>query len=75
VVLNCGAGDHIVFSHVLPDVPNPIVFTCYPDIVPGKSIAEAQALFGNLDRWNIYKKMAQWNWKGSLEDAYRKLYL
>jgi hypothetical protein len=75
VVLNCGAGDHIVFSHVLPDVRNPIVFTCYPDIVPGRSIAEAQALFGDLDRWNIYKKMAQWDWKDSLENAYRKLYL
>jgi len=75
VVLNCGAGDHIVFSHVLPDIPNPIVFTCYPEIVPGRSIAEAQALFGDLDRWNVYKKMAQWNWNGSLEDAYRKLYL
>jgi len=75
VVLNCGAGDHIVFSHILPDIPNPVVFTCYPEIVPGRSIAEAQALFGDLDRWNVYKKMAQWNWKGSLEDAYRKLYL
>ena len=75
VVLNCGFGDHIVFSHILPEISNPIVFTCYPEIVPGKSIAEAQALFGDIDQWNIYKKMAQWNWKGSLEDAYRKLYL
>jgi len=75
VVLNCGAGDHIVFSHVLPDIHNPMVFTCYPEIVPGRSIAEAQALFEDLDRWNIYKKMAQWDWKDSLENAYRKLYL
>jgi hypothetical protein len=75
VVLNCGAGDHIVFSHILSEIPNPVIFTCYPEIVPGKSIAEAQALFGNLDQWNIYKKMAQWNWKGSLEDAYRNMYL
>lgn len=75
VVLNCGAGDHIVFSHVLPEIPNPIVFTCYPEIIPGRSIAEATALFGDLDQYNIYKKMAQWNWKDSLENAYRKLYL
>ena len=75
VVLNCGAGDHIVFSHILSEIPNPVVFTCYPEIVPGRSIAEAIALFGDLDQWNIYKKMAQWNWKGSLEDAYRNLYL
>lgn len=75
VVLNCGAGDHIVFSHILSEIPNPIIFTCYPEIVAGRSIAEAQALFGDIDQWNIYKKMAQWDWKGSLEDAYRKMYL
>ena len=75
VVLNCGAGDHIVFSHIISEIPNPIVFTCYPEIIPGKSIAEAQALFGDLDQWNIYKKMCQWGWKDSLENAFRKLYL
>lgn len=75
VVLNSGLGDHIVFSRILPEISNPVVFTCYPEIVSGKSIAEATALFGDLDQWNIYKKMAQWNWTGSLEDAYRKLYL
>lgn len=75
VVLNNGMGDHIVFSHVLPDIENAEVFSCYPEIVPGRSIAEAQARFGSLDRWNIYGKMDQWKWKGSLEDAFRKLYL
>lgn len=75
VVLDAGMGDHIVFSHVLPEIKNPMVFTCNPDIVAGRPIAEAHALFGNLDRWNIYGKMHQWGWKGSLEDAYRKLYL
>jgi len=75
VVLNSGLGDHIVFSRILPSIRSPIVFTCYPEIVPGKSIAEAQNLFGDLDQWNIYKKMAQWKWKDSLENAYRKLYL
>ena len=75
VVLNCGLGDHIVFSRILPDIPNPVVFTCYPEIVPGRSIAEAQALFGNIDQYSIYKKMEQWKWTDSLENAYRKLYL
>jgi hypothetical protein len=74
VVLNCGLGDHIVFSRLLPEIPNPVVFGCYPEIVPCRSIAEAQALFGDLDQWNIYKKMAQWNWTDSLENAFRKLY-
>ena len=75
VVLNCGLGDHIVFSHVLPSIPNAVVFGCYPEIVPGRSIAEAQHLFGDIDPWNVYKKMDQWKWKDSLENAYRKLYL
>jgi len=75
VVLNCGMGDHIVFNKVLQDIKNPIVFTCYPEIVKGKSIAEAQALFGDIDQWNIYKKMDFWHWTDSLENAFRKMYL
>jgi hypothetical protein len=75
VVLNSGLGDHIVFSRILPDIPNPMVFTCYPEIVPGRSIAEAQVLFGSIDQYNIYAKMNQWKWTDSLENAYRKLYL
>lgn len=75
VVLNCGLGDHIVFSHVLPSIPNAEVFTCYPEVIPGKPIAQAQALFGDIDQYNVYAKMDQWEWKDSLENAYRKLYL
>jgi hypothetical protein len=75
VVLNSGLGDHIVFSRILSNIPNPMVFTCYPEIVPGRSIAEAKALFGDLDQYSIYKKMDQWKWADSLENAYRKLYL
>lgn len=75
VVLNCGLGDHIVFSRILDSLHNPIVFGCYPEVIPCRSIAEAEALFGNLDQWNIYKKMADWKWTKSLEDAFRKLYL
>lgn len=74
VVLNSGMGDHVVFSHVLPDIKNPIVFGCYPEIVPCRSIAEAADLFGDIEQYNIYGKMDQWRWKGSLESAYRKLY-
>lgn len=74
VVLNCGLGDHIVFSHVLPSIPNAEVFTCYLDVVPGRPIAEAKQLFGDIECYNVYAKMAQWKWKGNLEDAFRKLY-
>jgi GT2 family glycosyltransferase len=75
VILTGGMGDHIVFTHVLPEIKNAEVFTCFPDIVPGKSIAEAHHLFGNLDSWSVYIKMHQWKWKDSLENAYRKMYL
>lgn len=75
VVLDCGMGDHIVFKKILPEIKNPLVFTCYPDIVPGKSLDEAKKMLINFDEYNIYKKMDQWNWTDSLENAFRKLYI
>jgi hypothetical protein len=75
VVLNCGLGDHIVFSRILPSILSPEVFSCYPEVIPGRSIAEAIQMFGDIEPWNIYKKMDSWKWKDSLENAYRKLYL
>jgi len=75
VVLDSGLGDHLVFKHVLPEIKNPVIFSCWPDIIPGESIGEAYRLFGNIDQYNIYGKMDQWKWKGSLEDAFRKMYI
>ena len=75
VVLNCGMGDHIVAARVIKELKDPLVFSCYPEIVPGRSIAEAQYLLGDIERYSVYRKMDQWKWKGSLEDAFRKLYL
>jgi hypothetical protein len=75
VVLDCGMGDHIVFKKVLPEIKNPVIFSCYPEIVPGKSIAEAKALLGDIQPYNVYAKMDAWNWTESLEKAYRKMYL
>lgn len=75
VILDCGMGDHIVFNHVLPEIKNPIIFSCYPEIVPGRSIAEAQALFGDISNYNVYAHMDRWNWRGSLLDAFKKFYL
>lgn len=74
VILDSGMGDHVVFKHVLPLIKNPIVYSCYPDIIPGKSIQEAKNTFGDIDHWNIYKKMDQWQWKDSLEKAFKRLY-
>jgi hypothetical protein len=74
VVLDCGMGDHVVFQKVLPLLKNPVVFSCYPEIVAGRSIGEAVHLFGDISYLNVYQKMEQWNWTESLEKAYRKLY-
>jgi GT2 family glycosyltransferase len=74
VVLDCGMGDHVVFKRVLEDIPNAEVFSCYPEIVPGRSIGEAIQLYGDISQFNIYRKMDQWNWKDSVENAFRKLY-
>ena len=75
VVLNGGMGDHIVFTHVLPELKNPVVFGCYPEIIPGDSIASAKQMLGDIDQFSVYKKMNKWGWKDSLENAYRKMYL
>lgn len=75
VILNCGLGDHIVFTKILPKIKNPLVYTCYPEVIEGRSITEAQSTFGDIDRWNIYKKMDEWKWTESLEKAFEKMYL
>lgn len=75
VVLDSGMGDHIVAKHVIKDIKDPVVFGCYSEIIPCRSIDEARYLFGDLDGYNIYRKMDQWNWTDSLENAFRKLYL
>jgi len=75
VVLNNGMGDHICFKHILAEIKNPIIFSCYPDIVPGRSIQEAKDLFGDIEPYNIYRKMDEWNWSTSLENAFRKMYV
>lgn len=74
VILDCGMGDHVVFKHVLPKISNAEVFSCYPSIIPGRSIAEARALFGDIDAWNVYKKMNDWRWTNSLQSAFETLY-
>lgn len=86
MVLNAGIGDHLVFKAVLPEILekykdhkiylaccNPDLFKEWPEIVI-LSIHEASLITNEPDH-NIYKWMWDRNWKGSLEDAYRGLYL
>lgn len=74
VVLDSGMGDHVVFKKVLPDIKNPLIFSCYPEIVPGYSIAEAMQFLGDLAPYNIYQWMDNNNWTESLEKAFRTFY-
>lgn len=74
VILNNGLGDHIIFKKLLNEIKNPLLFTCYPEIIPGKSIEEALSIFGDIEEFNVYRKMSEWKWTDSLENAFRKLY-
>lgn len=87
VVLDNGLGDHIMFKSILPDLiaKNPgkriIIANCYPEIfkafpeVTMASIADAQAAFGNLDQWQVYRWADEHNWKRPLAEAFREMYL
>jgi hypothetical protein len=87
VVLDNGIGDHFMFKSILPELmaKNPgkqvVIANCYPEVfkdVPGvimASIGDAQAAFGNLDQWDIYRFGEVNNWKRPLVDAFRAMYL
>lgn len=84
VVLDCGLGDHIVFKKILPEVKKKysdlILSVCYPELFEDDkslnliSIFEATML-GGIEDYNIYKFMQYYNWKDTLENAFRKMYL
>lgn len=85
IVLDNGLGDHFAFKTILPKLrmryPELVLATCFPDAfwdypdIKQISIAEAKLLFGNIDRFNIYKFMIDKRWKGTLVDAFIELYL
>ena len=91
IVLDSGKGDHIMFKMILPEIREKfknkeiILSVCYPEIFEEElgikliSIQEAKIMcanFGiNYESFNIYKFAIDNNWKRSLVDAFRKLYL
>jgi hypothetical protein len=86
VVLDNGLGDHLAFNLILPELKEKykdhkiILFVCYPEVFKDAglvlgSIAETTVMGLNLSDLNIYKWMWDHNWKNSLVDAYRGLYL
>lgn len=87
VVLNNGLGDHFMFKSILSDLiakntgKKVVIANCYPEIfkdvagVTLASIADALAAFGNLDQWDIYRWCEGHQWKKTLAEAFRVLYL
>ncbi|TRZ83635.1 glycosyltransferase [bacterium] len=85
MVLNCGLGDHIVFKKLLPELrakhEKITLAVCYPELFEDEtdlniiSIESAKNIIGDLDTHNVYKYCIDHDWKGSLEDAYREMFL
>lgn len=83
IVLDSGIGDHIVFKSILPELKEKYdkisIACCYPEVFENceedlYSLADAEKVVDKLNH-NIYKFMDENNWKDSLQNAYRKLYI
>jgi hypothetical protein len=86
--LDSGRGDHYAFKPLLPELLKRhkdcklIIACCYPDTfwdiederIVLCSLAEG-APFVDKDAHNTYRYMFEHNWKGSVTDAYKKVYL
>ena len=84
-VLNGGIGDHIAFMEVLPALqkryPHLILSVCYPELFEDKlrdgdsMISIGQAPIPAREECNVYQKMIDWHWKGTIFDAYKEIYI
>jgi hypothetical protein len=82
--LDNGTGDHVIFKSIIPELKEKYsritVCCCYPDIfddVPGirvTGLVEGKMLI-SPERLDLYHWCDNHNWKGSLRDAFLKLYL
>jgi hypothetical protein len=77
-VLNCGVGDNYMFLQTIELPKNAVVATCYPWVYEGMgvetiSIADAKQVC-DIDKYDIYKWCIDNKWKGTLIEAYKKLY-
>lgn len=75
-VLNNGLGDHFIFRQAIDIPKDAVIAVCYPEAFEGyelMSIADAQKIV-DLKDYDVYKWCAENNWKGTLKDAFIKLY-
>ena len=86
IVLDNGVGDHYAFKHILNEFiekygkENLVLSTCFPEVfedtgVKQISIADANMLFGDITRFNVYHWMWRHQWDKHITDAYRRMYL
>jgi hypothetical protein len=87
VLLDNGIGDHFAFKSMLPEIVERhgivTIFAFYPDVFydvdQEKVIVKPIHRFGETgqskDPYNIYAWMGNRNWKKSIVDAYRGMYL
>lgn len=77
-VLNCGLGDHFMFRQVIRPEPGALVSCCYSEVFKGCdveviSIREASMLV-DLKDYDVYAWCCARNWKGTLQEAFIRLY-
>jgi len=85
VVLDNGLGDHYAFKNILPEIRKKhkkiVIACCYPEVFHDEegldllSIAQIKLMFGNINMYNVYWFMTDHNWKGTLTDAFKQLYV
>jgi hypothetical protein len=78
-VIEGGLGDHYSFRHVIDPEPNSIIACCYPEVFKDRtdceiiSILMAKELVDVKD-YNVYAWANDTGFKGSIFEAYRKVY-
>lgn len=75
-VLREGLGDHYAFLQAYPLEKDAVYAVCYPEPFKGYktiSIAEAEQLV-DTEPYRLYKWANDTGWKGTLVEAYKKLY-
>jgi FkbM family methyltransferase len=85
IVLDNGIGDHYAFKMILNELNEKNkkinLYCCFPEVfaddnVKLYSIHDALVKYNNnISQFNIYKWMDEMNWKGTLLEAFKKLYL
>ena len=85
IVLDCGIGDHIAFSNLMPEIMKKyedlVLAVCYPDVfeeynVKLISIADAKLILNNkMDDYCVYKWMGDHSWNKNIVDAFKEMYL